>query len=1238
MKKIFFVIAAAAMMLVGCTKELTQRLDKVECDLEDLTTRVEKLEQAVKDLNAETASIQTLLNGTTKLVADVTETADGYKISFTDGTSATITGAKGEKGDKGDKGDQGEKGEQGEQGAAGADAVIPQIGIAAGEDGVLYWTLDGKFITLEDGSYVPARGEKGEQGEQGAPGADGAPGAPGADGAVVTPSFAIDENGHLIMTIGDTKTDLGDVTGEDGAQGATGETGATGDSWFSGVEVNDDNVVITLNDEAGTEIVLPRYSEFGLTVFPKPIALGGTSELGYAVTGTEDFVVRAYASEDWKAVVDAKKSLVNVTASEDQELYRAGWVDVYAIDNVTGKVAARSVVFSNDGTKLEVSENVVVPAAGIAALDVAVSTDYVYDVKVAEDATWLKYVKTKAVRNETLEFSAEANKTGANRTATVELTVDGVVKATITFEQRALATAMTVEPKEVEYVIGQESVKFTATVTPADADQAVTYTVLDENGDPTSSFIFVGSEFQITDAEGVENYLNTLPGEYTVVVTSVSNPEVKVEVPVTVKAILIEEIKPAAELVKLKVGQVVAIDYAVLPENSSDNTVVFTIDPDSDPNVITVDAEGNVKAIAPGEAKVVITANDLYANNADPETYVAPYAEVVFAISNELAVTDLVFAESEIDLHVADKTGVALELVATPEAATNKSVEYTVLKDGKPTTELVVVDGKLKVNPEATNYLNVIAGKTYTVVATAVENPTVEAELTVNVYANYVESVELDAVEKTINVGENVTLTATVNPEDADDKTLKWYSSNDAVATVDHTGKVTAVAVGNAVITCESMDSFNLDKEAPIKAECKVFVKTEDMEYAVTEITFPETELEIAIDDESGVALNAQLNPADAPLSACTWTVKDQNGTSNQLIVKDGKVFINPAVFETMQDYTMVGKTYTVTATSTYDADVTASVEVTVTAVLVEELTLGAEELVMYVGEEYAMKYTIAPEEATDPSVKWLVNGDAVTVDENGLIKAVAAGEATVTLEALDKYNLSVNAEDHLSSSCVIKVIKKAPTAISFAEESYTVKLGQTLQLEPVFDPTDAAMYDLAVKYEVVAGAIKEKISVDENGLVTAKEFNTSGTMNWETFEMDFVPNNTYTIRASYVNYPELYADVKVVVDQYLATACSVNFEEMTMVVGDVFRPTVDAIPADATNKDTYTFSSTPLAGGYTTGINDNGDGSFTAKTVGEWTVKVSMGNPTGTAYGAEPPYTTFKLTVVATPEELPAQ
>ncbi len=69
-----------------------------------------------------------------------------------------------------------------------------------------------------------------------------------------------------------------------------------------------------------------------------------------------------------------------------------------------------------------------------------------------------------------------------------------------------------------------------------------------------------------------------------------------------------------------------------------------------------------------------------------------------------------------------------------------------------------------------------------------------------------VQSVSLDKTTLDLNVGENATLVATVLPENADDKTITWSSSNTAVATVDATGKVTAVAAGEAVITVTTTD------------------------------------------------------------------------------------------------------------------------------------------------------------------------------------------------------------------------------------------------------------------------------------------------------------------------------------------------------------------------------------------------------------------------------------------------
>ena len=74
--------------------------------------------------------------------------------------------------------------------------------------------------------------------------------------------------------------------------------------------------------------------------------------------------------------------------------------------------------------------------------------------------------------------------------------------------------------------------------------------------------------------------------------------------------------------------------------------------------------------------------------------------------------------------------------------------------------------------------------------------------------------------EATLNMKPNDTkaLTATVMPEDAENKTVAWESSNEAVATVSTDGLVTAVAEGSCVITCSATDGSG------VFAECQVTV------------------------------------------------------------------------------------------------------------------------------------------------------------------------------------------------------------------------------------------------------------------------------------------------------------------------------------------------------------------------------------------------------------------------------
>ena len=67
-----------------------------------------------------------------------------------------------------------------------------------------------------------------------------------------------------------------------------------------------------------------------------------------------------------------------------------------------------------------------------------------------------------------------------------------------------------------------------------------------------------------------------------------------------------------------------------------------------------------------------------------------------------------------------------------------------------------------------------------------------------------VSGVALDKTSAELQVGKTLTLTATVTPDNATDKAVAWTSSNDAVATVDANGVVTAKTEGTATITATS--------------------------------------------------------------------------------------------------------------------------------------------------------------------------------------------------------------------------------------------------------------------------------------------------------------------------------------------------------------------------------------------------------------------------------------------------
>lgn len=161
----------------------------------------------------------------------------------------------------------------------------------------------------------------------------------------------------------------------------------------------------------------------------------------------------------------------------------------------------------------------------------------------------------------------------------------------------------------------------------------------------------------------------------------------------------------------------------------------------------------------------------------------------------DVAVTEVKFTSTVTEVTAGET--ITLEATVSPENATNKTVTWTSSDATVATVKEGVVTG-VKAG-EATITASA-GGKNATVKVTVKVAATSGGETTTIA----VTEVKITSTVKEVTAGEIITLTAEVSPADATDKTVTWTSSNESVATVDSTGKVTGVAAGTATITAKA--------------------------------------------------------------------------------------------------------------------------------------------------------------------------------------------------------------------------------------------------------------------------------------------------------------------------------------------------------------------------------------------------------------------------------------------------
>ena len=388
---------------------------------------------------------------------------------------------------------------------------------------------------------------------------------------------------------------------------------------------------------------------------------------------------------------------------------------------------------------------------------------------------------------------ASITATCGEATATCKVTVNPVP-----------ASGVTLNVQDMTLMVGQTD-KLTATVLPENTtDKTITWKSDDE------AIAKVSVDGTVTAISvGVANITATCG-------------EAKATCKVTVNPVPASGVTLNVQYMTLLVGQSDKLAATVLPENTTDKTITWTSDNEA---IAKVSEDGTVTAVLVGVANITATCGEAKAT---------------------CKVTVNPVPASDVTLNVQDITlmvGQSDKLIATvlPENTTDKSVSWSSNNEAIAT---VSADG------------------TVTAISVGVANITAtcgDATATCKVTVNPVpaSSIELSHQDITLLIGSTVTLTAKVLPENATNKEVAWSSADPSIVSVDASGTIIALKVGETLITASCGE---------VSATCKVTVNP-----------IVATSISLNVKDEtifvaSSTQLVATISPANVTDKTITWS------------------------------------------------------------------------------------------------------------------------------------------------------------------------------------------------------------------------------------------------------------------------------------------------------------------------------------------------------------------------------
>ncbi|MGN0824214.1 MAG: Ig-like domain-containing protein [Candidatus Coproplasma sp.] len=423
----------------------------------------------------------------------------------------------------------------------------------------------------------------------------------------------------------------------------------------------------------------------------------------------------------------------------------------------------------------------------------------------------------------------------------------------------------------------------------------ITWSVEDGTGSAT-----ITQEGKLT---GVSEGTVTVTAKASTYVDDATTPYLKATYVVTVTAekVAVTGVSLDKDSLSLEAGDTAVLIATVTPGDATNKAVSWST---SDDNVATVSG-GVVRAVGEGTATITVTTKE---KDAEGNPYTATCTVTVSAAAVPV---ESVTISGATEVTVGGT--ITLSASIYPANASVQTVVWAVIAGTGTAT--ITQEGVLT------------GGTAGTVTVTATADG-VSDSYTVNVKAVLVTAITLSKTSSALTVGSNETLTATITPDNATNSGVTWSSSDSAVATVDQSGKVTAVKEGTATITATAQDGSG------VSASCAYTIS----KINVTSVTI-DSSSPVTVTVGSTITLTATVSPSNATYNTVTWSVDDSTiATINSDGVLTGVKAGSVSVTATADGVTSAGYTVNVQAASGGEVTYTLTVDGTTPKVSAENI------------------------------------------------------------------------------------------------------------------------------------------------------------------------------------------------------------------------------------------------------------------------------------------------------------